>query len=144
MLYLIGGAVLIYCLNAGMGVLALKKLETKAGARISGVFLPHAFQPSFTLKDPQLKWQDRFQVTSGTVKVQYDPLFLLPGHVFRVRIWGRELGVKLFGELIESQGLSEMVVTRVDADLAFARGKNPEIFLLDIRSPELQFLLAKE
>ena len=143
-LYLGGGIFLAGFLNAGVGFVALKRLEKKAGAPIRGRFLPHLYEPAFTLKNPNLEWRGRFQVSSGTLRVHYDPLFLLPGRKFRARIEGQNLRGRLFGALAESQGVSEVTVHHVEVDFAFSKSKTPEIFSFHIQSPELQFQLIQK
>lgn len=138
------GLLLSALLNAGLGFVALKKLEKKAGAPIRGIFLPHFLQPAFTVKDPKLDWQGRFQVLSGSLRVRYDPLFLVPGWKFRVQVEGRELAVSLGGELAESQGLKDVKVDRFEADFALPGEGDPEIFLFNIESPQIHFRLAKQ
>ena len=125
--------------NTGTGLWALKRLERKAGTPIRGIFLPHLLQPAFTLRDPNIAWQKRFQVLSGRVRVHYDPLSLLPGRKFRVQIGGQDLTVRLGDEWAASEGLSEVKIERVDLDFAFSDKEDPEIFLLDVQSPQLQF-----
>ena len=139
-----GGVALIALLNVTVGFLALKRLEKKAGAPIQGTFRPRLFFPSFTLENSHLDWQGRFQVLSGTVRVAYDPFFLLPGWKFRTRIEGRNLAVRFAGELAASQGVSETQVNRVEADLAFLDKGPPEVFKFVVQSPEFQFNLVKE
>lgn len=128
--------------NIGTSFFALKRLERKAEAPLQGTFIPDLFQPSFTLKDPRLDWQGRFQVLSGTIHVEYDPWFLIPGRKFRTQIEGRDLSVKLTGDLAESQGITDVKIDRVQADVAFARKGPPELFFFDVESPELQFHLS--
>jgi len=130
--------------NAGIGFWALKRVEKKAGTPIRGVFLPHLFQPVFTLKDPWISWQDRFQVVSGHLRVRYEPLSLLPGRKLRVQIWGSELTVHLLGKWKESQGFSEARVDTVEADFALPDKGPPEIFAFHLNSPELQFNLTEK
>lgn len=125
--------------NAGTGFWALKRLERKAGTPIRGTFLPHLFQPAFTLKDPDLAWQKRFQVLSGSIRIHYNPLSLLPGRKFRIQIGGQNLTLRLGDEWARSQGLSEVKIERFQADFAFSDKEDPEIFLLDVQSPQLQF-----
>ncbi len=130
--------------NTGTGLWALKRLERKAGTPIQGAFLPHLLQPAFTLKGLNVAWQKRFQVLSGSLRVHYDPLSLLPGRKFRVQIGGRDLTVRLGDEGAASEGLSEVKIERVDGDFAFSDKDDPEIFLLDVQSPELQFHLGEK
>jgi len=131
-------------LNAGGGFWALKKLEKKAGTPIQGTFLPHLFRPAFTLQDARLSWQNRFQVLSGDIGVRYDPLSLFPGRKFHVYIKATGLRVRLFQDLLESQGLAEIGVEEAKAELAFSREGPPEIFLFNVQSPELRFNLVKK
>ncbi len=140
----LGGAVLIALLNCGVSLVALKRLEKKAGAPIRGTFLPQPFFPGFTLKNSRLNWQDRFEVLSGNIHASYDPFSLLPGRKFRVRIGGRDLTVRFSGDLAESQGISEVRVDRAEADFAFFKKGDPEIYFFDVESPQLHFHVVKE
>ncbi|MBI4115813.1 MAG: hypothetical protein HY447_04465 [Candidatus Omnitrophica bacterium] len=141
----IGAAALgVALLNTGTSFLALKKLEKKAGTPIQGILIPHFLSPSFTLKNPRINWQNRFEVISaGNLEARYDPLFLL-GRKFRVQVKGSDLAVRLEGALAESQGLSEAHVDEVTADFALPRKGDPEIFSFQLHSPELQFQLAEK
>lgn len=141
---LAGGLALVGLLNCGIGFLALKRLEKKAGAPIRGTFLPYPFLPRFVLKNSSLNWQGRFQVLSGTVHVRYDPFFLLPGWRFRTRISGWNLAVRFSGDLAASQGISEVKVDWAEADFAFFEKGDPEIFLFDVQSPQIHFHVVKE
>lgn len=141
--YALGGLCLMSLLNGAIGFLALKRLEKKAGSPIRGHFIPHLLSPVFTLKNPDFQWQERFQIHSGTLTVHYDPSFIIPSLKFHVHLRGQDLGGRLLGELAESQGLSEVKLDRVEADLAFSKEENPEIFLLDIRSPVIRFHLSR-
>lgn len=138
-----GVVLFVGVLNAAAGLLTLKRLEKKAGAPIHGTFIPHLIQSAFTLKDPSFDWQDRFQISSGTLVIHYEPLSILPGRPFRTQIRGRDLGVRLYGELAASQGFSQVRIDFVEADLVFSRGKTPEIYLLHIQSPQIRFHLVK-
>jgi hypothetical protein len=143
LLYVAGAILLTGLANVGAGVFVLKRLERKAEAPIQGTFLPDLFRPSFTVKNSKLDWQGRFQILKGTFYVQYDPLFLLPGRKFRTQIQGENLEVRLLGELAKSQGLQEVQIDRVEADLAFVRKGAPEILYFDIDSPQLQIHLSQ-
>jgi hypothetical protein len=141
---LIGSFVLVLGLNPLAGYLVLKRLEKKAGAPIQGKFVPSFVLPAFTLKNSSFDWQGRFRVVSGTVRVRYNPFFLIPGQKLRVQLVGEKLPVRFSGELAASEGFSEMTVEHAVADFAIADKGPPEIYLLDIRSPEMTFRLAKE
>lgn len=141
---LASGLLFLGLLNTGVSFLALKRLEAKAGAPIQGFFLPHLFQPVFTLRDVRFDWQGRFQVVSGRVAVRYYPFFLFPGARLRTQIVGEDLEVKLTHEFAQAQGISNVSVDRVEADLVFSRDPTPEIFLFDVRSPQIQLYLKKE
>ena len=141
--FLIWIALLAFGLNTGLGFWAMKRLEKKAGSSFQGTFIPHFLRPAFTLKNPQLVWQDRFQLVSGDLSVQYDPLSLF-GRKLRVQVKGSDLNVRLFGDLIKSQGLSEAEVEKVEADFAFSDHGPPEIFLFNLRSPQLHFNLMEK
>ena len=140
---LAGGILLVFLFNTATGFIALKRLEKKSGSKIRGSFIPHLFFPAFTLKNSNLNWQDRFEVLSGTVRVRYNPIFFFPGGKLRVQMKGHDLSVKLSGELALSQGLSEVKVDTVEADLALPEKGTPEIFLFDIQSPELKFHIGE-
>ncbi len=142
--FLAWGMLLTALLNAGAGFWALKRLEKKAGTPIRGTFLPHLIQPAFTLKNSQVSWQGRFQVDSGDLRVQYDPLSVFWGRKLRVRVQGSDLHVRLLGEWATSQGLSEARVDSLDADFALPEKGAPEVFLFDLDSPELQFNLTEK
>lgn len=131
-------------LNAGGGFWALKRLERKAGTPIRGTFLPLLFQPAFALKNVNAAWKDRFQVVSGNLWVHYDPLSLLPGRSLRIQVEGSDLKVRLSGDLLQSHGLSELRVEHVRADFALSDEGEPEIFLFEVDSPELQFHFAEK
>ncbi|MBI2167103.1 MAG: hypothetical protein HYU34_02525 [Candidatus Omnitrophica bacterium] len=140
----LAGLVLIAALNTASGYWVLKRLEAKAGAPFRAVFLPHLWRPAFTLKNSRLQWQKDFEVQSGTIEVRYDFGSLLSGQGWRTRIRGTDLKVRLSKALAESQGVEEVRIERVEADLAFSRTGPPEIFNFGIQSPELQFRLVKE
>ena len=144
LVYFAAAFLLVSLLNPLAGHVALKRLEKKAGAPIRGTFIPHVLFPAFTLKNASFDWQGRFQVVSGTVEVRYNPLFLIPGQKFRVWIEARKLPVRFSGGLAESQGFSRATLEHVVADMAFPHKGSPEIFLLDIHSPEMTFRLVKE
>ena len=138
------GSVLGSATNTVLGFVVLKRLEKKSGAPIKGQFVPHLFAPSFSLKQAKVEWQKRFRVDSGTFTVRYDPLSVLPGRKLRTWIEGRDLEARLFGELAESEGFSDVRIDRVRADLAFFRKGPPEIFAFDVQSPQIQFHMTKE
>lgn len=141
---LIGVIIGIVLINIGVSLSVLKRLEKKAGTPIRGIFLPHLFHPSFTLKDSRLNWQGQFQILSGTFRVRYDPWFFFRAQRLRTQIEGWDVAVQFSGELAQSQGLGEALIDHVQADFAFSGKRTPEIFLLDVRSPQLQFHLMKE
>ena len=142
---LLGAVILIAFLNAGLGFWALKRIERKAGTPIRGIFLPHLLQPSFTLRNAKLVWQGRFEVLSGVIRVRYNPLSVVGGGKFRIQVTGSDLDVRFLKETTFS-GLhpSEIQIERITADLAFLRGKPPEIFSLEIHSPELEFHFSEK
>lgn len=144
LLYLLWGVLWVFLLNAGAGLWTLKRLEKKSGTPIRGRFFPHLFRPAFTLKEAKGAWQNRFELFSGTLSVHYDPLSLLPGRKLRVQVEGQGLMVRLGEEWAQAQGLSEVKINGVRLDFAFASQGDPEIFLLDVRSPELQFYFGKK
>lgn len=140
----LAGVLLIAALNTAAGYWVLKRLEIKAGAPLHADFLPHLWRPAFTLRNSRLEWQKDFEVQSGTIEVRYDFWSLVPGKRLRTQIKGFNLEVRLSKALAESQGVEEVRIERIEADLAFSRRGPPEIFHLDIQSPELQFRLVKE
>ncbi len=132
-------------LNMGTGLWALKRLEKKAGTRIHGTFIPYLLQPAFTLKNASLTWQNRFTVVSGTFFVRYHPLSVLAGRSFRVQVNGSGLVVRL----LENSALpgvhpSEIKVDRFDTDFTVSPRKVPEIFSLNVQSPELEFNFSEK
>ena len=132
-------------LNIGTGLWALKRLEKKAGTPIHGVFVPHLFQPSFTLKNASLTWQNRFKVVSGTFLVRYHPLPVLVGRSFRVQVSGSGLGVRILeNSALSGVHPSEIKVERFNADFTVSPRKTPEIFSLNVQSPELEFNFAEK
>lgn len=139
---LIWGVICVTLLNAGAGFWVLKKLEKKAGAPIHGRFIPHVFQPVFSFKGPQFSWEGRFEVFSGSLRVRYDPLSLFPGRKMRIHVWGEDLKVRLFDKLLESQP-SEVVVNRAESELEIPRKGAPEIFFLEIDSPQIDFHIKR-
>ena len=144
LLFLLWGIALIGMMNAGTGYWALKRLERKAGAPIRGTFLPHLFQPVFDLKNARVSWQDRFEVLSGTVRVRYNPLSVLVRRRFRIQVDGSDLEVRVLKALSFSGGRSQMKIDSLAADFAISSGKTPEIFRLEIHSPEMKFHFAEK
>ncbi len=139
------GLILIVLLNTGTGLWALKRLEKKAGTPIAGSFRPHFFKPAFTLKDAKLSWQDRFEVLSGTVKVQYDPLSVVAGRRFRIQVEGSNMKVHfLKGPAFAMAHPTDVKIDYVAADFALTDKKNPEIFALNINSPEIEFHFSEK
>lgn len=126
-------------LNSGVGYLALKRLEKKAGAPIQGDFRPSPFLSSFVLRNSRFRWKTLLEIHSGTLSVRYDPLFLVPGRRLRVEIQGEGLTGKLLGKWAEREGVSEVRIEHLEADLAFGRGGPPEIYLIDVKAREFQF-----
>ena len=137
--------VLTVLLNTVTGFWALKRLERKAGTPIRGTFLPDFLKPSFTLKNAHLSWQNRFEVLSGTVRVRYSPVTVLVGKKFRIQLEGTGLRVRLLQESAFA-GIphSEIQADHVTADFALSNHKTPEIYGLDIHSPELEFHFAEK
>lgn len=144
LLALAWGLALIGILNAGTGFWALKRLEKKAGAPIRGTFLPHLFQPVFTLKNARLSWQNRFEILSGSVRVQYDPVSVLVSRKFRIQVAGSDLEVRFLKELVFSGGRSQVKIDMLAADFAISDRKTPEVFRLEIHSPEMEFHFAEK
>ena len=144
-LTLLWAVVLIAFLNVGLGFWALKRIERKAGTAIHGDFLPDLFEPAFTLRNAKLVWQDRFEVLSGVVRVRYNPLSIVRVVKFRFQVTGSDLDVRFLKEATFS-GLhpSKVQIEHITADLAFLRGKTPEIFSLEIHSPELDFHFSEK
>ncbi len=139
------GIILIVLLNTGTGLWALKRLEKKAGTPIEGSFIPHLFKPAFTLTNAKLSWQDRFEVLSGTVKVRYDPLSVVVARRFRIQVEGRDLKVHfLKGMSFAFEHPGDVKIDYVAADFALADKKSPEIFALNIHSPEIEFHFAEK
>lgn len=131
-------------LNMGLSFWVMKRLEKKAGSPIQATFLPDVFYPSFTLKNIHLHWQDRFQVLSGTLHVQYNPLSLFTSRKLRVQIEGSNLTTQLLGEFAESQGISRAEVDRAKIDFALGDQGPPDVFLLEVHSPQLEFQMGEK
>lgn len=144
LVYLLGGLLSVSVLNTGTSFWAFKFLEKKAKHPIHGLFIPNPLSPSFTLKSPSFDWRGKFQVNSGTFRVRYNPIFFLLRQKFRVQIEGRKVGVRILGELAQSQGFSDVKVDRLEADLAFPRKGTLEIFSFDVRSPQMEFHIARK
>ena len=144
LLALAWGFALIGILNAGTGFWTLKRLEKKAGAPIHGTFLPHLFQPVFNLKNARLSWQNRFEILSGSVRVQYDPVSVLVSRRFRIQVAGSDLEVRFLKELALSGGRPQVKIDTLTADFAVSNKKAPEIFRLEIHSPEMEFRFAEK
>lgn len=140
----LAGVVFLTVWNAAAGFWVLKRLEKRAETPLHGRFLPHPLDFAFTLQEVRLDWKEEFTVLSGTVRVQYDFASLVPGKKLRTRIRGRDLVVRLRRERAEFGGLGEVRINEVNADLAFPRKGPPEIYHFEVRSPELEFRLARE
>lgn len=129
-------------LNFGINFWVFKRLEKQARTPIRGTFLPQPWGLGFRVKNPQLNWQDQFQIVSGEFRVQYDlESVLRPGRL-RAQMEGEDFTLRFSEKLAAAQGLAETRVEKARADLIFSKGSPPEILLLELYSPELQFRLA--
>lgn len=138
------GALLLVLLNTGIGFWTLKRLERKARTPIQGIFLPHLMRPAFTLKNSNLAWRDRFTVLSGRLDVQYDPASSLFSRKLRVQVSGKEIILRLGEKWAGMEGLGEVKVDRFEADFAISDSGDPEIFSLNVNSPELEFHFSEK
>jgi hypothetical protein len=120
-----------------MGFWIKHKLEECMRMKISGSWTPVFFQPSFGLRDVHFTWEDKVEVISGNLKVDYD-LISLSRKELRLKLSSNDLLAELLGEWAEREGVQKLKVQRFYADLTFGQDGLKEIFSLEVKSPSLE------
>ena len=111
--------------------------------KISGTIIPNFFPPSYTLRDAHFHWDDKVDLRSGRIRVDYDPFSLFFSRNLRAKISSQDLSMKLLDDWAKSQGVEQIGKSRLVADLAFGPEGIEEIYTLDLKSSSFQFRIAK-
>lgn len=118
-------------------------LEKRIEIKMSGQILPVFFTTTFFIRDARFEWRNKVKLISGNLKVTYDPVFFLKRDYLRVRLVGHGLSAKLLGDWAKVQGVEELGLDSLDADLVFDRKGLKEINGIEALSPAFQFRIKK-
>jgi hypothetical protein len=125
------------------GYLVYREIQHRMKLKIAGDFSPAFHFPGFYLRNAHFQWEDRVELLSGNMTVQYDPLSLLRGELLRIVISSRGAAIRLTGAWEKMQGVNNAVIDVFDCDLGLGRKGIREIYGLELRSPAFQFHVKK-
>ncbi len=125
------------------GLLVRHELERRLEIKIRGSFIPVLFRPVFYLRDARFQLEEKVELVSGTLQVEYFLHSLLHDRLLRVRLVSQNVQAKLLGEWSQIEGVSEVVLDRFIADLGLGTDGIKEIYEVDAHSSVFQFRIKK-
>ncbi len=139
-LVLLAGAVV---LPAAGDLKVRRELEKRLQIKLEGKIMPGFFTPSFHVRDARFEWEDKVKLLSGDLIFDYDPAFLLGKESLRIRCRARNCQARLLGSWADMQGVGDLAITRLDADLTLDRSGLREVNAILVDSPAFQFHMEK-
>jgi hypothetical protein len=121
------------------GWIVFKEIQHRLKFKVAGRFCPSYFFAGFFVEDASFVWEDRVELLSGSVKVEYNPVSVFTGELLRVKITSRGAQVRLIGEWSRTQGVGRAAIDFVNAELGLGRKGIREIDAVDVRSPAFRF-----
>jgi len=116
-----------------------ERIEKSLKLEIQSVFKPKLFVTSFMLDDAHLKWKDKVKLNSGSLEVSYFPTQVLFSPQLRVRIFGNDLSVELYGEWSAMYQIQNEKIHHFDFDVTLSTEGIEDIHQLNIESPAIRF-----
>ena len=104
---------------------------------------PILFRPAVQSKNLQLEWKNRITLLSGNLKIVYNVVpFVVRNHI-RIKITGKNIHAKLSGRWAKMEGVEDIMIDTLDADVAVAPQGLGEIYYVHAQSPTFQFHIRK-
>lgn len=127
-----------------LGKILLSQVQKRLGLTVrSGNLQPLPFQPAFQSRDLQLEWKNRITLLSGNLKIGYNVVpFVVRNHI-RIRVTGKNIRAKLSGSWAKMEGVEDIVIDSLDADVEVAPQGLGEIYFVHAQSPTFQFHIRK-
>lgn len=132
-----------FILQFSMGLWVAREVPGRLGLQVTGTFWPGVVSPSFHSADARLVWKNKVTLLSGNVKIDYNLLPLLWKHTIRLRISGKNISARLQGDWAKMQGVENIRIDQLDADVEVAAQGLGEIYFVNAESPSFQFRIQK-
>jgi hypothetical protein len=136
----LGGFLLLQAL-AGFWV--AWEIPRRLELRVSGMFLPLVVFPGFYAPNAKLEWKNKVTLLSGNLKIDYNLLPLMNRRSIRIKVSGENISARLQGEWARMQGVEDVKIDRLSADIEVAPEGLGEIYHVKAESPTFQFRIEK-
>jgi hypothetical protein len=120
-----------------------REIPRRLDLKVTGTFLPLPFWPGFYSPRAGLEWKNKVTLLSGNLKIDYNLFPLLWRRSIRIKISGKNISARLQGEWARMQGVENIAIDRLDADIEVAPKGLGEIYRVIAQSPTFQFRIEK-
>ncbi len=132
-----------FILQFATGFWVSREVPGRLGLKVTGNFWPGAVSPTFFSSDARLEWKNKVTLLSGNLKIDYNLLPLLWKHTIRLRVSGKNISARLQGDWAKMQGVENIRIDQLDADVEVAAQGLGEIYFVRAESPTFQFRIQK-
>ncbi|MFA5159086.1 MAG: hypothetical protein WC484_01105 [Candidatus Omnitrophota bacterium] len=127
--------------SLGLNFWVYHEIQSRLKIRMSGIYVPAIFIPSFEVKQGTFIWKDRVQLVDGNFKVTFDPLTLVSRRGIRIILESKASKIKFLGSWALQEGIENATVDSMIADIILGRRGLAGINEVEVRSQSFQFSL---
>lgn len=134
---------ILLSLQWGASIWIQQEIQKRLEIRLTGNFWPLPLLPSVVGDPAGLEWKNRVTILSGKLKIDYNVFPLLFQNSIRIQITGKNLQARLFGDWAKLQGVENIQIDHLDADLEIVKKGLGEVYEVHAESPSFHFVIEK-
>ena len=119
------------------------EIPRRLNLKVSGVFLPLVVWPGYYSPNARLEWKNKVTLLSGNLKIEYNLVPLLLRRSIRIKVSGKNISARLQGSWARMQGVENISIDDLVADVEVAPEGLGEIYKVKAQSPTFQFRIEK-
>jgi hypothetical protein len=119
------------------------EIPRRLNLKVSGFFLPLVVWPGYYSPNARLEWKNKVTLLSGNLKIDYNLVPLLIRRSIRIKVSGKNISARLQGDWARMQGVENISIDNLVADIEVAPKGLGEIYKVIAQSPTFQFRIEK-
>lgn len=119
------------------------EIPRRLNLKVDGIFLPLVVWPGYYSPNARLEWKNKVTLLSGNLKIDYNLVPLLLRRSIRIKVSGKNISARLQGDWARMQGVENISIDDLIADIEVAPHGLGEIYKVKAHSPSFQFRIEK-